>query len=127
MEPLQSIECAEEKILCLSLDWSNRRIKTKLVSFSFHLLPSTSRSDLQFEFDSNPSIVVSLSDGTISTLAGESKLEVISNWHAHDFEPWIAAFDCWQPTTVWTGRSFLFDTHLSLSQANRLFRFVRRW
>lgn len=31
-------------------------------------------------------------------------MEVTSSWYAHDFEPWIAAFDCWQPSTVWTGQ-----------------------
>lgn len=51
------------------------------------------------------SIVVSLSDGSICTLGGESELAVTESWHAHDFEPWIAAFDCWDPNTVWTGDS----------------------
>lgn len=37
------------------------------------------------------------------TLGGESALAVTSEWHAHDFEPWIAAFDCWDPNFVWTG------------------------
>ena len=49
------------------------------------------------------SIVVSLSSGSICRLEGETSFEVTSTWHAHDFEPWIAAFDCWEPTTVWTG------------------------
>lgn len=44
-----------------------------------------------------------MSDGNVSTLKGESELKVSQTWHAHDFEPWIAAFDCWTPTTVWTG------------------------
>jgi diphthamide biosynthesis protein 7 len=47
--------------------------------------------------------VVSLSNGSICTLGGESSFEVTSSWHAHDFEPWVAAFDCWEPSTIWTG------------------------
>ena len=47
--------------------------------------------------------LVSLSNGSICTLGGETELSVTSTWEAHDFEPWIAAFDCWEPNTVWTG------------------------
>ncbi|GAA5897399.1 hypothetical protein JCM8208_003262 [Rhodotorula glutinis] len=78
---IETVDCADDKTLCLSLDWSTRR---------------------QASSDS-ASIVVSLSSGSICTLGGESSLSVTNEWHAHDFEPWIAAFDCWQPTTVWTG------------------------
>ncbi|GAA5977333.1 hypothetical protein JCM11641_000067 [Rhodosporidiobolus odoratus] len=78
---LQTVDCTDESTLCLSLDWSTRRAAT----------PDPA------------SIVVSMSSGEICTLGGESSFEVTSTWHAHDFEPWIAAFDCWQPSTVWTG------------------------
>ncbi|SPO21926.1 uncharacterized protein UTRI_01913_B [Ustilago trichophora] len=27
----------------------------------------------------------------------------LTTWAAHDFEAWIAAFDCYTPTTVWSG------------------------
>ncbi|EST07691.1 WD40 repeat [Kalmanozyma brasiliensis GHG001] len=27
----------------------------------------------------------------------------LTTWSAHDFEAWIAAFDCFTPTTVWSG------------------------
>ena len=27
----------------------------------------------------------------------------LSTWAAHDFEAWIAGFDCFTPTTVWSG------------------------
>ncbi|KAM0750183.1 WD40 repeat-like protein [Meredithblackwellia eburnea MCA 4105] len=76
----QIIECTDEKTLCLSLDWSDRR-----------------------GIKGQDALVVSISDGTICTLGGESDLQVTSSWHGHDFEPWIAAFDCWEPSTVWTG------------------------
>ncbi|GAA5956021.1 hypothetical protein JCM8115_004389 [Rhodotorula mucilaginosa] len=81
LEPLDTIACTDESTLCLSLDWSTRRQST----------PDPA------------SIVVSLSSGSICLLEGETSFEVTSTWHAHDFEPWIAAFDCWEPTTVWTG------------------------
>ncbi|GAA6036860.1 hypothetical protein JCM8097_006318 [Rhodosporidiobolus ruineniae] len=81
LSPLQTIDCADESTLCLSLDWSTRRAAT----------PDPA------------SIIVSLSSGSICTLGGESSFEVTSTWHAHDFEPWIAAFDAWEPSTVWTG------------------------
>ncbi|KAL7336774.1 WD40-repeat-containing domain protein [Rhodotorula toruloides] len=81
LSPLQTIDCTDESTLCLSLDWSTRRSAT----------PDPA------------SIVVSLSDGSVCTLGGESAFEVTSSWHAHDFEPWIAAFDCWESSTVWTG------------------------
>ncbi|KAL8293732.1 hypothetical protein RQP46_000433 [Phenoliferia psychrophenolica] len=80
LKSTQTITCADEKTLCLSLDWSDRRGATGAEK-----------------------LVVSISDGTVCTLGGESELSVTSSWAAHDFEPWIAAFDCWNPSTVWTG------------------------
>ncbi|GAC96222.1 hypothetical protein PHSY_003802 [Pseudozyma hubeiensis SY62] len=32
-----------------------------------------------------------------------SKPRGLVTWAAHDFEAWIAAFDCFNPTTVWSG------------------------
>jgi hypothetical protein len=58
--------------------------------------------------DSSTSIVVSISNGNVSLLGGETEMEVTETWKAHDYEPWIAAFDCWEPNTVWTG-SFRFS------------------
>lgn len=49
-------------------------------------------------------LVVSLSDGSVAVFdARGPQLEERVRWHAHDFEPWIAAFDCWQPSAIWTG------------------------
>ncbi|KAM0793082.1 hypothetical protein ACM66B_000565 [Microbotryomycetes sp. NB124-2] len=87
LEILQSIRCADEDTLCLSLDWSNRGLFNQ----------------------ESASIVVSLSNGSICTLDPSSSSSSLSDykvtrrWHAHDFEPWIAAYDCWSPNTVWTG------------------------
>lgn len=32
-----------------------------------------------------------------------TKPDGLTGWKAHDFEAWIAAFDCHSPTTVWSG------------------------
>lgn len=50
-------------------------------------------------------VITSLSNGSLAhlvrTAAGE--LEVSSEWAAHDFEPWITAWDGSDPSTVWSG------------------------
>ncbi|KAJ7597044.1 WD-40 repeat-containing protein [Mycena floridula] len=78
----QSIQCAKDT-LCLSLDWSNRRYP-----------------------DNAPgSLIVSSSDGSLSLLQPDTTgyLEVLSSWHAHDYEPWIAAWDYWNHSVVYSG------------------------
>ncbi|TCD71525.1 hypothetical protein EIP91_008906 [Steccherinum ochraceum] len=78
----QSIKCAEPEVLCLSIDWSNRRTATSGLG----------------------SLVVSMSDGNISVLKSNgSELEVSQTWHAHDYEPWIAAWNYWDTNVVFTG------------------------
>ncbi|KAK7058965.1 hypothetical protein VNI00_001589 [Paramarasmius palmivorus] len=47
-------------------------------------------------------IVTSLSNGSVCVLDSQS-LQVASSWHAHDFEPWIAAWDYWNPNVVLSG------------------------
>lgn len=49
-------------------------------------------------------LVVSTSDGKVSVLSGETEMQVEQTWHAHDFEPWIAAWDYWNTDSVWTGQ-----------------------
>lgn len=51
------------------------------------------------------SLVVSLSDGRVEILRlNEGEFAVVdSGWHAHDYEPWIAAWDYWDTNVVWTG------------------------
>ncbi|KAL0581604.1 hypothetical protein V5O48_000420 [Marasmius crinis-equi] len=71
-------------VLCLSLDWSNRRSPV-----------------------SHPGrIVASLSNGDLCVLDPElssSEPENLQSWHAHDFEPWIAAWDYWNTDVVYSG------------------------
>ncbi|KAJ3828296.1 WD40-repeat-containing domain protein [Lentinula raphanica] len=68
--------------LCLSLDWSNRRTPT---------------SDLG-------KLVVSCSDGDLVLLdPTPSSLVTLEKWTAHDYEPWIAAWNYWDTNTVYSG------------------------
>ncbi|OBZ79821.1 Diphthine methyltransferase [Grifola frondosa] len=83
LERIHSIACAPDHVLCLSLDWSNRRNPTTTLG----------------------SLVVSLSDGSLALLRphDQSGLSVTDVWHAHDFEPWIAAWDYWNTNIVYSG------------------------
>ncbi|KAL1670350.1 WD40-repeat-containing domain protein [Schizophyllum commune] len=77
----QSIPCASRDTLCLSLDWSNRRFPGSLGS-----------------------LVVSLSNGSLVLLRPtNSELSISETWHGHDYEPWIAAWDYWNPDTIFSG------------------------
>ncbi|WVQ78764.1 hypothetical protein IAT38_000855 [Cryptococcus sp. DSM 104549] len=81
LEETQVIDVADETTLCLSLD------------FSHCLDPSAP-----------PSLITSLSNGSLAHLTPSPEgYEVASTWHAHDFEPWITAFDLQDPNTVWSG------------------------
>ncbi|EIM83306.1 WD-40 repeat-containing protein [Stereum hirsutum FP-91666 SS1] len=77
------IKCAEQSVLCLSLDWSNRRNPT----------------------DTMGSLVVSLSNGKLALLQPnpDTGLTVTDTWHAHDYEPWVAAWDYWHTDTIYSG------------------------
>ncbi|ODN76820.1 hypothetical protein L202_05420 [Cryptococcus amylolentus CBS 6039] len=81
LEEVQTIDVEDETRLCLSLD------------FSYRLEPSV-----------EPSIIASISNGSLSHLTPTpTGYEVSSSWHAHDFEPWITAFDLQDVNTVWSG------------------------
>ncbi|GBE77939.1 Diphthine methyltransferase [Sparassis crispa] len=100
LKRIQSISCAPSEILCLSLDWSNRRV------------PTTTLGPL----------VVSLSDGSLTILRpqDQSGLTMTDSWAAHDFEPWIAAWDYWDTNVVYSGGDDLkfkgWDTRQGFSQ-----------
>jgi hypothetical protein len=51
------------------------------------------------------SLVVSLSDRTLAILRpdAENALAVTDSWVAHDFEPWIAAWDYWDVNALYSG------------------------
>lgn len=71
----------KEGSLNLSLDWSDRISSP----------------------DSPSWIVVSQSDGSISLLDISNEIKEVVNWSAHSFEAWIAAFDYWNTSIVYTG------------------------
>jgi hypothetical protein len=51
------------------------------------------------------SLIVSLSDGSLSLLrpSSQGELTVSDKWHAHDHEPWIAAWDYWDTSVLYSG------------------------
>ncbi|KAI0778192.1 WD-40 repeat-containing protein [Trametes elegans] len=84
LHQLQSISCAPSDVLCLSLDWSNRRNATSGLG----------------------DLIVSLSNGSLSLLRpgeGTDGLSITESWHAHDYEPWIAAWNYWDTNVVYSG------------------------
>jgi len=80
---IDKVQCAAEDTLCLSLDWSNRRDPTNNLG----------------------SLVVSLSNGSLCVLSPSetSSLSLTKSWHAHDYEPWVAAWDCWNANIIYSG------------------------
>ena len=50
-----------------------------------------------------------MSNGTIVLLTPQdgNSLGVTEQWHAHDYEPWVAAWNYWTPDFIYTGRHFL--------------------
>ncbi|TFK77092.1 WD-40 repeat-containing protein [Pluteus cervinus] len=83
LETLQSVQATSLETLCLSIDWNNRRT-------------TTARPD---------SIVASLSDGSLTVLSAQDGdgFIITESWHAHDHEPWIAAWDYWRPNIIYSG------------------------
>ncbi|CAE6428788.1 unnamed protein product [Rhizoctonia solani] len=78
---VQSIQVAEPSVLCLSIDWNNR------------LVPQEAGA-----------LIVSRSDGEVSVLRPHgSQFKVDTTWHAHDYEPWVAAWNYWSPTVAYSG------------------------
>jgi len=95
--------------LCLSLDWSNRRLGGTYVHqlgypARISQLTLLSRSDLG-------SLVVSLSNGSICLLrpTDGKGLSIIDIWHAHDYEPWVGAWDYWSSDLIYSGPVTLFS------------------
>ena len=51
------------------------------------------------------SLVVSLSNGLLCILSPDStgSMSVVDRWHAHDYEPWIAAWNYWDTSVAYSG------------------------
>lgn len=71
----------DASVLCLSLDWASRLDK------------------------SDKRVVTSHSNGDINILAPDQTggYAIQDQWHAHDLEAWIAAFDYWNTNIVYSG------------------------
>ncbi|ORX43321.1 WD repeat-containing protein 85-like protein [Hesseltinella vesiculosa] len=71
----------DPSVLCLSLDWSSRRYTNSIAS-----------------------CVVSHSNGCLSLLSQqEHGIAVSKTWQGHNLEAWIAAFNYWEPSQVFSG------------------------
>ncbi|RDB29490.1 Diphthine methyltransferase [Hypsizygus marmoreus] len=83
LRQISAAECASSDTLCLSLDWSDRR---------------TQGSDLG-------SLVVSLSNGSLCLLSSRDGHDVspTRSWYAHDYEPWVAAWNYWDTNIIYSG------------------------
>lgn len=87
LELLERLQVVDEETLVLSLDHR----------------PSPAACDEEEESSGCPEIMVSLSSGELAHIVTrESGMDVVSHWHAHDFEPWITAWGR-EPHTVWSG------------------------
>lgn len=91
---------SSSEVLCLSLDWSNRRYPSSCV-FILFIVPI----DCSGYWLREPSkLIVSLSDGNlVLAKATPSYLAISKKWTAHDYEPWIAAWDYWDTNIVFSG------------------------
>ncbi|XP_069022154.1 diphthine methyltransferase isoform X1 [Embiotoca jacksoni] len=80
LQPLSSLEVGAER-LALSLDWSTGRMDS---------------SDVR--------VACSDSAGCVSVISpAEGALTALSQWKAHDFEAWIAAFSYWDTQLLYSG------------------------
>ena len=87
LSPWKVWQMNDEGALCLSLDWSDRG-------------PNEMATDAK--------LILSQSNGTlcmVPSLNSESSLkDEMQVWRAHDYEAWIAAWDCWSNgNVVWRG------------------------
>jgi len=78
-----SLRLAPSHVLCLSLDWSNRRVPTSIAG----------------------SLVVSLSDGTLTLLEPDQtgQLVIANAWTAHAHEPWSVAWNYHDTNVIYSG------------------------
>ncbi|KAF9481426.1 WD40 repeat-like protein [Pholiota conissans] len=87
MTQIDSIRCATSDTLVLSIDWSNRRRQ-----------------------DASPgTLIASLSNGSLCILTSTEtgSMAITNTWHAHDHEPWVAAWNYWNTNIIYSGKSLL--------------------
>jgi hypothetical protein len=61
------------------------------------------------KYSSLAPLVVSLSNGQLALLRPNevSGLSVANTWHAHDYEPWVAAWNYWDTNVIYSGAPHL--------------------
>jgi hypothetical protein len=61
-------------------------------------------------------LIASLSDGSLSLLkpSSQGELIVLDKWHAHDHEPWIAAWNYWDNSVIYSGDDLYFTRFLTM-------------
>lgn len=90
LEHLKKIQVNDKGALALSLDWSDRIGCT---------IGNCSKESI-----SEPSVIVSQSDGSLSHISNIFNETIIETWKAHDYEVWTCAFDCWSNgNIIWSG------------------------
>jgi hypothetical protein len=75
----------------------------RIVSPFYSFLP---KSQVLIYYDSDlGSLIVSLSNGDLCLLnpSEGSNMGVSETWHAHDYEPWIAAWNYWDSNVIYSG------------------------
>ena len=90
-----SIQCRSEDVLCLSLDWPDRRQNRLVIvlSISNNILINYSER-----------IIVSSSDGYLSMITSiDGTFVTDMSWLAHDYEAWTSAWDTWDANVVYSG------------------------
>lgn len=101
--PVLAVGDAKGRINLLTLDPVTRRLVLR------QALQVTDQTTLCLSLDFEPAVpprlAVSLSSGHLALLTQDSTGDytVTHIWAAHEYEPWITAWDRWAPHTVWSG------------------------
>ncbi|KAH9937709.1 WD-40 repeat-containing protein [Fomitopsis serialis] len=97
VDPILAIADSEGGITLHAL-----RGKQSQPSFEQTFSIACASKDRRYPSSSLGSLIVSLSDGSLALLRPEnsSGLIVAESWHAHDHEPWIAAWNYWDTNVV---------------------------